>query len=49
MIVVLVHDLITDLVTSLVAEADPDINVGNLELENGHDYLLEDGGFIVLE
>jgi hypothetical protein len=33
----------------LVSSSDPDILNNNLELEDGDDLLLEDGGFILLE
>lgn len=44
-----VFDIIeTDTVHDLLGDAG-DSAVGNLELEDGHDYLLEDGSFILLE
>lgn len=36
-------------IISLGIPPDPDDLVGNLELEDGANLLLEDGGFIVLE
>jgi len=49
-----VRDLISDvLVTDVIRDLDPigdrDVIVANLELEDGHDFLLEDGFFILLE
>lgn len=43
------QSLSLDIGADLIAAEDPDLFVGNLELEDGNDYLLEDGGFILLE
>jgi hypothetical protein len=36
-------------IIALVSGVNPDDVIGNLELEDGANLLLEDGGFIVLE
>jgi hypothetical protein len=36
-------------IIALFVPSDPDFLVGNLELEDGANLLLENGGFIVLE
>ena len=48
-----IYDLVTDIlidhiVTDVMGEGG-DVYVSNLELEDGNDYLLEDGSFILLE
>jgi len=45
----LLIDLATNLLTDLFDSGNRDIVVGNLELEDGHDFLLEAGGFILWE
>ena len=49
MISEVVHNLVGDLVLDLIYTHDRDVIFTNLELENDHDYLLENGGFILLE
>ncbi len=45
----LVSNLVSMLVQNLILSSNRDILLGNLELEDGNNYLLEDGGFILLE
>lgn len=45
----LIHNISLNIASDLIRAVDPDLFVGNLELEDGNDYLLENGGFILLE
>lgn len=45
----LVSNLVAMSVQNLILSSDRDMLFGNLELEDGNDYLLEDGAFILLE
>lgn len=45
----LIDDLVLSLSTDLIADGKGDTNLYNLELENGSNYLFEDGGLIILE
>lgn len=40
---------LTDFCMMVTVPGDPDVTVSNLELETGDDFLLEDGGFLLLE
>ena len=44
----LIRTILSDLVVDILGDGG-DSSVSNLELEDGNDYLLEDGSFILLE
>lgn len=45
----LVKNIVIDSVVKDILGDSGDAAVANLELEDGNDYLLEDGGFLLLE
>ena len=45
----IINELLTDILTDIIAQDAHDESVGNLELETGGDFLLENLGFILLE